>query len=118
MMFDFSAHAKSGSASFFRHSSQGAGRVLREYLRQRGNHESGASVVRHASRELLRYVAHQLRPHLDQSFRLAVQSGDVEALVAAAVAVFNYFNRLAKAPKAKGRRPQNPASIELSQSGG
>ena len=65
-----------------------------------------------------RYVAHQLRPHLDQSFRLAVQSGDVEALVAAAVAVFNYFNRLAKAPKAKGRRPQNPASIELSQSGG
>ena len=41
-------------------------------------------MVRHAPRELLRYVAHQLRPHLDNSFRATVQRGDVQALVAAA----------------------------------
>ena len=48
------------------------------------SHEHGAAVVRHAPRELLRYVAHQLRPQLDNSFRATVQRGDVEALVAVA----------------------------------
>ena len=66
--------------------SQEAGRVLREYFWQRGDEQSGDAVVRHAPRELLRYLGHQLRPHLRQSFRLTVRSGDVKALVAAAVA--------------------------------